>query len=53
MRILLCILLMWLPTLAAEPFRFRAMDQLPPARAADSGVPFMQHMAVVRDLVVE
>ena len=32
---------------------FRAIDKLPPARTADSGVPFMQHMAVVRDFVVE
>lgn len=28
---------------------FKAVDRCPPARVGDSGVPFMQHMAVVRD----
>ena len=28
---------------------FEPLAELPPVRAGDSGVPFMQHMAVVRD----
>lgn len=28
---------------------FKALDRCPPVRAGDSAVPFMQHMAVVRD----
>lgn len=28
---------------------FSALDRCPPARVGDSGVPYMQHMAVVRD----
>jgi endonuclease/exonuclease/phosphatase family metal-dependent hydrolase len=31
---------------------FRALDKTPPARKEDSAVPFMQHMAVVRDFVL-
>ena len=31
---------------------FRALEKTPPARKEDSGVAFMQHMAVVRDFVM-